>query len=110
MASRSSVVTIAIGFGAGSFTSGSTVSVTAVGGVATFNNFALTTAGIHTLSASAGLLVGATSSSFTVYPGAADHFAISPISSPQTAGVALAIAAITAQDAYNNTATSFGAP
>jgi hypothetical protein len=42
-----------------------------------------------------------------VNPGPLDHFAISPISSPQAAGTAFAIR-IAAQDADNNTATSFG--
>ena len=40
--------------------------------------------------------------------GSLDHFAISAISSPQTAGTPFTITAITAQDAYNNTVTSFG--
>src|SRR5208282_3851059 len=47
------------------------------------------------------------SSAFTVNPGALDHFAISAISSPQTAGTAITGITLTAQDANNNTATSF---
>ena len=42
-------------------------------------------------------------------PGPLDHFAISAIASPQTAGTAFAIA-ITAQDVNNNTVTSFTGP
>ncbi len=45
---------------------------------------------------------------FDVNPGALDHFAISNISSPQTAGTAITGITITAQDANNNTQTSFG--
>ena len=48
-----------------------------------------------------------TSGTFTVLPGALDHFAFGPISSPQVAGTAFAVG-ITAQDAYNNPVTSFG--
>ena len=43
----------------------------------------------------------------TVNPGAINHFAISAISSPQTAGTAFNITTITAQDTNNNTVTSF---
>src|SRR5207249_3191744 len=47
-----------------------------------------------------------TSDAFTVNAGALDNFAITPISSPQTAGTAFSIA-ITAQDANTNTVPSF---
>jgi len=40
-------------------------------------------------------------------PGPVDHFAISPIASPQTVGTPIAGITITAQDASNATATSF---
>ncbi|MCK9410887.1 MAG: hypothetical protein M0Q53_01210 [Prolixibacteraceae bacterium] len=46
-------------------------------------------------------------STFNVNPGALDHFAISTISSPQTAGTAITGITLTAQDVNNNTATSF---
>ena len=46
-------------------------------------------------------------SSFDVNPGALDHFAISTITSPQTAGTAIAGITLTARDFYNNTVTSF---
>ena len=47
------------------------------------------------------------SSSFTVNPGALDHFDISTIASPQTAGTAITGIALTARDVYNNTVTSY---
>jgi hypothetical protein len=46
-------------------------------------------------------------SSFTVNPGALDHFIISTIASPQTAGTAITGITLTAQDLYNNTVTGF---
>ena len=44
---------------------------------------------------------------FNVNPAALDHFAISTISSPQTAGTAITGITLTAKDIYNNTVTSF---
>ncbi len=46
-------------------------------------------------------------STFTVNPGALDHFNISTIASPQTAGIAITGITLTAKDAYNNTLTGF---
>ncbi|MGE0451320.1 MAG: choice-of-anchor D domain-containing protein, partial [Vicinamibacterales bacterium] len=51
--------------------------------------------------------VGGTQPIITLTAGALDHFAISTISSPQTAGTAITGITITAQDASNNTVTSF---
>ncbi len=47
-----------------------------------------------------------TSGAFTVNPGTLNHFAIGPITSPQTGGTPFPIT-ITAQDANNNTVTNF---
>lgn len=47
-----------------------------------------------------------TSNTFTVNPGALDHFAIANINTPQVAGIAFNIS-LTAQDANNNTVPSF---
>ena len=44
----------------------------------------------------------------TVNPGPVDHFVISSLASPQTAGTLFAITSITAKDANGNTATGFG--
>ena len=62
--------------------------------------------GTFTATAATGGYTG-TSGSVTVNPGALNHFAISAISSPQTAGTPFTITTITAQDANNNTVTSF---
>ena len=46
----------------------------------------------------------------TITPAALDHFDISAISSPQVARTAVTGITLTAQDAYNNTVTSFASP
>jgi hypothetical protein len=55
---------------------------------------------------SGDLLTAGDSSAFTVNPGPLDHFALSTIASPRTAGIAFSIT-ITARDALNNTVTGF---
>ncbi len=67
----------------------------------------LTKAETTTLTATDGGSYGNASSSLIVNPGALDHFAISTISSPQTAGTAITGITLTAKDANNNTVTSF---
>ncbi len=47
-------------------------------------------------------------STFNVNPAGLDHFLISPIPSPQTAGIPITGITLTAQDVFNNTLTSFG--
>ncbi len=69
--SNSSVVTISVASGPGNFTSGSTLSVAAVNGIATFNNLVLATAGSYTLKVSDGSLTTATTGSLTVGAGLA---------------------------------------
>src|SRR5207253_620331 len=60
-------VTLSVASGPGGFTAGSTVTVTVSGGVATFSNLVLNTAGTYTLGESAtGGLTGPASSSFQV--------------------------------------------
>ncbi|MEI6675227.1 MAG: invasin domain 3-containing protein [Verrucomicrobiota bacterium] len=54
-----------------------------------------------------GTAVGASSSVVTYAAGPLDHFAISTIPSPKTAGSAITGIAMTAQDVNNNTVTSF---
>jgi len=63
---NNSTVTISVAGGPGSFTSGSTLSVAAVNGVATFTNLVLNTAGNYTFSVSDGSLTSATSTSITL--------------------------------------------
>jgi hypothetical protein len=64
--SDTSTVAIAVASGPGGFTGGSTISVAAVKGVATFSNLVLNQAGSYTLSASDGSLAGAVSITITL--------------------------------------------
>ena len=102
-----SSVTIAISSG-GAFSAGSTLTVAASSGVATFSNLVPTVAGSFTLSASDGSLTSATSNSFTVNAGALSKFVFSTITSPQTAGTAFNVT-VTAEDANGNTVTNYNA-
>src|SRR5262249_38423311 len=87
---NSDQVTVSIAGGPGSFTAGSTTTMTVSGGVATFSNLVLNTAGLYTLGESAtGGLSGANSSSFTVNPAAANHLAFSVQPGTSTAGAAI---------------------
>ena len=82
----SSTVTLAVASGPGSLNG--TVTVAASGGIATFGNVKLNTAGNYTLTASDGALNGATSTSFTVSPAAASKVVYGVQPSNVTAGVA----------------------
>jgi len=64
--SDTSTVTITIASGPGSFAAGSTTSVAAVNGVATFSNLILDTAGTYTLKATDGTLASVTSGNIVV--------------------------------------------
>ena len=64
--SNTSTITVAVASGPGGFASGSTTSVAAVNGVATFSNLMLKCAGTYTLSVSDGSLTGATSGTIVV--------------------------------------------
>jgi hypothetical protein len=91
--------------GPGGFTAGSTTSVAAVAGVATFSNLALDKSGTgYTLGASASGLSGATTSSFQVSP-AATHFVLS-VPASTTAGVPFSFT-VTALDQFNNPVTGY---
>ena len=66
IASDNSSVTISVGSGPGTLSG--TLTVTAVNGVATFSDVAVSAAGAYTLKASDGSLTDATSTGFTVIP------------------------------------------
>src|SRR2546423_1778280 len=89
--------------GPGAFSGTSTTTVAAVGGVATFSNLHLNTAGSYTIGATSGSLTGATSTSFTVSAAAADHLAFLQQPTNTTAGAAIS-PAVTVQilDQFNN--------
>ena len=103
-----STVTATVQTGSGPLTG--TLTAVVSGGVATFSGLAAPTlaqSGLKLTFTDASLTSAADITSITVTPGTLDHFAISAIASPQTAGVAITGIAITAQDANNNTATGY---
>ncbi len=99
----STVVTVARGAGSGSLQG--SLSATAVNGLVAFTNLSHLVAGNITLNFSAPGLSGTNSGSITVNPGALHHFAFAAIAA-QTVGAAFNVS-ITAQDANDNTVTSF---
>ena len=103
--SDSSSVTLAVDTGPGSI--GGTDTVAASGGVATFGNVKLDTAGSYTLAASDGSLTGADSSSFTVNPAGASQVVFNQQPTNVTAGVAISPSiTVDVEDQFGNTVTS----
>ena len=104
---NSDKVTLKVASGPGGFTSGSTLTATASGGVATFSNLILDTAGSYTLGESAtGSLTGPASASFTIVPAAADHLAFGVQPGTTRAGVAISPAVtVKAFDQFGNFAS-----
>ncbi|MEW5930387.1 MAG: Ig-like domain-containing protein [Gemmatimonadota bacterium] len=104
-------VTVAIGTNPSGGTLSGTTTVAATGGVATFSDLSINLVGAgYDLTANSGSLAGATSAPFSVTHGPLDHFLVEaagggPIGS-QLAGTPFNVR-VTAQDAYNNTVTSF---
>jgi adhesin/invasin len=104
-------IAIAIGSNPSGGTLSGTVSVAATGGVATFSDLSINLVGAgYTLAASTPSLGTATSAGFNVTHGPLDHFLVQaagggPIGN-QLAGTPFNVRVI-AQDAYNNTVTSF---
>ena len=93
----------------GTFASGgSTVTVNAVNGVATFGNLVINTLGSYTLTAGDGTLTNATSNSFTItVPGMAAKLGFTQQPTGAQAGVAISPAVTVAvQDASGNTITT----
>ncbi len=101
-------VTLTVASGSGGFDADSTTTMAVTGGVATFSNVILDTAGNYTLGESAqGGLTGPDSSMFTVSPAAADHLAFNVQPSTATAGVAVSPAVVVGVfDKYDNLLTS----
>jgi large repetitive protein len=99
-------VTLIIASGPAGSTLRGTTTVAAVGGVATFPNLVLKTAGAYTLAAGSLGLTGSTSNSFTTRttPSASRFFISAPTSA--NPGVAFSIT-VTAKDNVNNTVTSY---
>ena len=84
--SNTSTVTVAVASGPGGLTSGSTASVAAAGGVATFSNLVLDTSGSYTLSLSDSGLTGATTGTISVSPAAASKVVLEQTPTSGTAG------------------------
>ena len=102
-----SSVTVAIGTNAGGGTLSGTLTVAAVGGVATFSDLAINKVGTgYTLVATDTGLTDATSATFNVNPAAATHLALTGFTDPVTAGVSSSFT-VTAFDAFNNIATGY---
>ena len=103
--SDTSTVTIAMQSGPGGLTSGSTLTATAVSGVATFSKLILITAGTYTLKATCGALTSAITGNIVISPGAASAVLVAQPAAG-TAGSKLASFTATIRDAYGNTVTS----
>jgi autotransporter-associated beta strand protein len=105
VASDSSDVTLSVASGPGSLTG--TVTVVASGGVATFSNVILDTAGTYTLTANDGSLTSATSNSFVVSPAAAMKVVYGVGPSNVTAGSANSPSIVVdVEDQFGNIVTS----
>ncbi len=101
-------VTLAIGSGPGSLAATSTTRATTNGGVATFANLVLDTAGAYTLSESTtGGLSGPMSNGFQITPDAGTHLAFGQQPGTTAAGVLLNPAVtVKVLDQFNNVAVS----
>ena len=90
----------------GSFASGSTMTVAAVNGVATFNNLTLTTAGTYIFYTFDGSLASATTGSIVISPAAATAVVFTQTPATGLAGSKLASYTAAIKDAYGNTVTT----
>src|SRR5262249_15928781 len=101
-------VTVAIGTNAGGGTLSGTLTVAAVGGVATFSNLSIDKVGTgYKLAASDGSLGGATSTGFNITPAAADHLGFGVQPTTTVAGVAISPAVtVRVLDQFDNLVTS----
>ena len=96
-----STASISVALDSGSFASGSTTSVTAVSGEATFTNLQLNSAGTHTLTFSSGTLLVATQQ-LTVDPAPPTKIVLTQSASGATAGATFTVQpAIALQDQFN---------
>ncbi len=97
--------TVTLTLSSGTFSSGSsTVTATAVNGIATFSNLSINTAGTYTITASeSGSTAPATSGNLVITPGAISSLSVQQNPTTGTAGVALApVVKVAAVDQYGN--------
>lgn len=104
---NNSTVTLSIGSGPGGFAAGSTVSVAAVNGIATFSNLKLNVAGSYTLTASDTGATSATSSSLTIRAGLPAKIAYPQIPATGVVNRPLSPSVVVAvEDSFGNVVTS----
>lgn len=104
-------VTLALGANPGGATLAGTVTVAAVGGVATFSGISLNKAATgYTLIASSSGITSATTHSFDIAAGLATQLVVTTQPSNGTAGIPIAAIVITAQDGFGNAAPTFTGP
>jgi hypothetical protein len=102
--SDTSTVTLTLSHG--TFASGATsVTASAVNGIATFSNLIINAVGSYTLTASDGSLTGAASGSFTINPAAAAKLVFSQQPSNASAGAAISPVTVVVEDTFGNTVT-----
>jgi hypothetical protein len=99
-------VTVTIAAGPGSFTKGSTLTVSLKKGVATFSNLVLTTAGSYTLQVTAGTLDPITSNAFDVDPAQADHLVFLQQPTDTAAGQTISAFSVAVVDQFGNIVTN----
>ena len=106
---KSNTSTVTLKLSSGTFSTGSTsVTASAVSGVATFSTLKINTAGSYTLSGTDGALIGTgASNGFTINPGAANQLVFGQQPSNATAGVPINPAVtVKVEDQYFNVVTS----
>jgi len=104
--SNTSKISLIVNSGPDGFASGSTVTVAAVNGVATFNNLLCDRTGSYVIGASDGSLTKAVSASITIAPAAASKLVILETPDAGTAGKALSPLQAAVEDQYGNIVTS----
>ncbi len=109
--SASNSITVAIGTNPGGGTLSGTTMVAAFAGVASFDPLSINKSGTgYTLTASSGVLTGATSTAFNINPGAASQLAFTVQPTNTTAGSLISPAVqVTVQDSFANTVTGSSA-
>jgi hypothetical protein len=106
--SDTSNVTVAIGNNPSSGTLSGTLTVAAVGGVASFSDLSINKAGTgYTLTAADGALTGATSGAFNITPAAASQLVFTTQPSNAQAGASISPAVqVSVEDAFGNVVTT----
>ncbi len=104
---NTSTVTLSVAGGPGSLTAGSTTSVAAVNGIATFSNLTLNTSGVYTLSVSDGTLAGATTTNVVISPSTAAKLAFLVVPVTGITGTALSPSlTLAVEDQFGNLVTN----